>query len=1026
MNAKSYIYIASHAVVRIFCFVGLVSGMLVSTGRGAEADLEIVSVACEAQRHLNGSKLAFEVAVSNNGPDWCIDWTLHVHASADPIITAADPLLGSIELNWIQPFTMDTISPGSFTPAIIAEGNYYVGVRSEYADDPVALNNTGFDPITVRFCDRWDLELLAVDAEDGPLYKNHPFQVTIQLKNNGPGDVELETIKFYASHDPDIDIYNDILIGEANCPAIPPGEEYEFVGTACLPWMRLSGDYFIGADVGASEEVADLVPVSFSYPTDLVLEEIMAPDVDVVAGHDLLAGFRIRNQGSLDALQHRLSLYLSSDTLITDDDIDLGGYSTWHDLPAGATTSDVCIVTVPVDTPPGEYYLGGIVDLSHEEQTPADNAAYDASPRISVLAAPELELAAATTTDVPAAVGANLELDCEVVHVAGGAIPEYTVAVSLAEWSLWLDYTLAYSCIRGPVSSGQVDAVSLSVPVPGWVTYADYVVKVAIEYDRTGGDGSDSITIFPVRFFADDVYEGDSIQNDIIQYSYLWPSNSLGGALSNIDGPGLQYDDDWYGCYVDTALGGQLVVTCSYEQAEGVLDLSVYEYSEAGQTGYVVGASTESVVLNVPSNGWYFLKVSGSNMGIEYDLSYTNRPPLPFAPINVVAQTGSASGTIDLSWDSCAGATGYTIHYDDGYIYPPFDPADDGTPASGSDVGGVTNGVITHLSPEQFYHLAVKAYNANGESEFSAMVSARAGAAIAKDDAYEKNNSLDTAWYPGSPWPGIPLSDFSGAGIQADDDWYRLVLQPVGYEHLTVTAAFVRVEGDIMLDLYDDQTNLVATSVGAHDMEFIDVVCPAPGNYFLKVWGEHAGNSYNLIWNNVWVDSKPVIDVSPGSFDFGRLEAGQSSNTVFTIRNDGGGTLTGNASVSSPLSILSSTAFSLVHSQTQDFLVRFSAGSIGVFTNDLVFSGAYGTACQVTGRSGAPRPHIKNFKILSPKEAVIEWDGVKGAEYYILTNMDLASDSWSILQYGIPGAVFNSETSKVFSATNMFYRLGVD
>ncbi|MCF7847239.1 MAG: hypothetical protein K9M45_00190 [Kiritimatiellales bacterium] len=1042
MNAKSYTDIASHAVVRLFSVVVLLLASIVS-GEANEADLEILSVSCATNSYYRDENISLDVRVINNGPNWCSSWTLYVHASTDSMITSTDPLLETRvrddESQWIGPGQIDTISLSLDIPESLAEECYFIGARSECTDDPAPLNNTGFDPTPVCFTDPCDLNILEVDSTDGPFHQTEPFQVFVRVENLGPGDTSAYDVRFYASSDPGLGGSSDQLIGQTNRPAILSGEEDAFYATVCVPgpyysetvtWGGVpSGDYYIIAIVSGpgdhtddNDTGNDPDPVNFSRLTDLVLEEIMAPDVEVIPGNDLLFGYRFHNNGPLDCLFYRQYFYLSSDTLITDTDIRLSWSEIWTPLSAGSTTSGVNIVTVPSNVPPGDYYLGGYIEYA-DELVPADNTAYDASPRITVLPRLELEIAQVTTSGLPVAVGGVLELDCEIAHVSGGTCPEYTVSVYFAgNWIIPVP-EFGSSCVQGPLGPGQTNLFSLSVPVPASMpVYSPLsLFYVHIDYDRPGNNGHDSISQL-LQFCYDDFYE----PNDNIGLAYAWPSNCLGGVLSTIDGQGLQYDDDWYSCHVDTAFGGQLVVTCSFVRAEGSLGVSAYD-----TTGALIAVSAECLegehlMVNTPTNGWYYLKVHGPNAGMAYDLSFTNRPPWPFAPTNVVAQTGSAPGTIDLSWDSCAGATGYTIHYDDGYICPPFNPADDGTPASGSDVGGVTNGVITHLSPEQFYHLAVKAYNANGESEFSEMVSARAGAAIATDDAYEKNNSLNTAWYPGSPWPGIPLSDFSGAGIQADDDWYRLVLQPIGYEHLTVTAAFVRVEGDIMLDLYDDQTNLVATSVGTHDMELIDVVCPAPGNYFLKVWGEHAGNSYNLIWNNVWVDSKPIIDVSPGSFDFGRLEAGQSSNTVFTIRNDGGGTLTGNASVSSPLSILSSTAFNLVHSQTQDFLVRFSAGSIGVFTNDLVFSGAYGTACQVTGQSGAPRPHIKNFKILSPKEAVIEWDGVKGAEYYILTNMDLASDSWSIFQYGIPGAVFNSETSKVFSATNMFYRLGVD
>ena len=1016
-------------------------------GHANEADLEMLSVSCATNSYYKHEKIDLDVRVRNNGPHWCTNWTLYVHASIDPLITAADPLLTDREGGGIGPGSTATVSLSLDIPESLAEGCYFIGARSECTDDPLPLNNTGFDPTPVCFTDLCDLNVLEVDAPDEPLHQAEPFQVFVHVENLGPGDSSSYLVKFYASNDPFLGS-SDYLIGQTNRPAISPGEEDTFYATVCVPgpnpdpfswWPEgpPSGYYYIGAKVfdpgdhihEGNNERFDPDPVSVSRLADLVLEEIIAPDVEVVPGNDLLIGYRFHNKGPLDCLFYRQYFYLSSDVIITNTDIRLNNSSSslvFTPLPAGSTTSDVVIVTVPGDTPPGEYYLGGHIDYD-DDLVPADNTAYDASPRITVLPRLELEIVQVSTSGLPVAVGGVLELDCEIAHVSGGMIcPEYTLSVSfetIGFGGITLHQHGVSSYIRGPLGPGQTNAFSLSVPVPDSMaahSLFDYFV-VSIDYERPGYDGTDSV-LHPLDLCWDDIYE----PNDIWVFAYAWPSNCLGGILSTIDGEGLQYDDDWYSCYVDTTLGGQLVVTCSFVQAEGSLGVSAHNSTGALMAVSAECAGGEHLVVNAPTNGWYYLKVDGPNAGMAYDLCFTNRPPLPFAPSNVVAQTGSAPGTINLNWVPCDDATGYTIHYDDHFLCPPFNPSDDGMPMSGSDVGGVTNVVISLLSPEHFYHLAVKAYNANGESEFSEMAHARSGAATSKDDAYEKNNSLDTAWYPGGAWPGIPLSDFSGTGIQADDDWYRLVLQPIGFESLTITAGFSRVEGDITLDLYDAQTNLIATSIGSHDMEVIDVVCPAPGNYFLKVWGEHSGNSYDLIWHNVWVASKPVIDVSPGSFDFGRLEIGQSNETVFVVRNAGGGTLEGSASVLGPFHIVSGNIYNLVHSESQDLVVRFDANIIGRFTNDVVFAGVYSTTRQVTGHCGAPPPYIMNFSMLSPGEALIEWKGVNGATYHIYGTMNLVTGEWSIVRANIPGAKLNSETIKVFSETNGFYRLLLD
>src|SRR5207247_1193596 len=55
----------------------------------------------------------------------------------------------------------------------------------------------------------------------------------------------------------------------------------------------------------------------------------------------------------------------------------------------------------------------------------------------------------------------------------------------------------------------------------------------------------------------------------------------------------------------------------------------------------------------------------------------------------------------------------------------------------------------------------------------------------------------------------------------------------------------------------------------------------------------------------------PQISVTPASQDFGAVAVGGSANRTFTVRNIGGGTLTGSASASSPFGVFSGSPFSI-------------------------------------------------------------------------------------------------------------------
>jgi len=100
----------------------------------------------------------------------------------------------------------------------------------------------------------------------------------------------------------------------------------------------------------------------------------------------------------------------------------------------------------------------------------------------------------------------------------------------------------------------------------------------------------------------------------------------------------------------------------------------------------------------------------------------------------------------------------------------------------------------------------------------------------------------------------------------------------------------------------------------------------------------------------------PAIGVTPSSQAFGDVIVGQSAERSFSVRNNGGGTLTGSASVSgSGYSVTSGGSYSLTAGQTQTVTVRFSPTATGAASGSVTFTGASGANASVTG-NGIPEP----------------------------------------------------------------------
>jgi formylglycine-generating enzyme required for sulfatase activity len=95
----------------------------------------------------------------------------------------------------------------------------------------------------------------------------------------------------------------------------------------------------------------------------------------------------------------------------------------------------------------------------------------------------------------------------------------------------------------------------------------------------------------------------------------------------------------------------------------------------------------------------------------------------------------------------------------------------------------------------------------------------------------------------------------------------------------------------------------------------------------------------------------PRCEVTPPSLDFGSVEVSQTKDLPFTIKNTGGGTLTGNVAESCPAYSLQSGggSYSLTANQERTVAVRFAPTSAGLQTCTVDLGAA---ACALLGCSG--------------------------------------------------------------------------
>ncbi|HWQ90589.1 MAG TPA: hypothetical protein VN673_02875, partial [Clostridia bacterium] len=95
--------------------------------------------------------------------------------------------------------------------------------------------------------------------------------------------------------------------------------------------------------------------------------------------------------------------------------------------------------------------------------------------------------------------------------------------------------------------------------------------------------------------------------------------------------------------------------------------------------------------------------------------------------------------------------------------------------------------------------------------------------------------------------------------------------------------------------------------------------------------------------------TNPVVSVTPTTVDFGSVARNGTVTKSVVVRNVGGGTLAGTATVGAPFRVTAGGSYSLASSQAQTVTVVFNPTSAGNFSQNLQLSGGGGSSVAVSG-----------------------------------------------------------------------------
>jgi hypothetical protein len=365
---------------------------------------------------------------------------------------------------------------------------------------------------------------------------------------------------------------------------------------------------------------------------------------------------------------------------------------------------------------------------------------------------------------------------------------------------------------------------------------------------------------------AEDAYEPNDTLAEAWHPGYNWVRTWL----SNINGLGIQADDDWYQIDVDPG-SVRVQVDCQFTHAEGDIDIALYDSSETLLAESISADDDEFIDHTISSGGTYYIKVSYGNAGNTYDLRWDDLTEDAYEENDALGTAWHPGYNWERTW--LANINGWGIQADDDWYQIDVDQGSERIQVDCrfTHAEGDIN-IALHDSSETLLAESMSTDDdefidhtiSSGGTYYIKVSYGNAGNTYnlwwddLSEDTYEENDTFGTAWHPGSDWKRTWLSSIDGVGIQADDDWFQIDVS-AGSERVKVNCQFTHTEGDIDMALYDSTETLLAESSSVTDNEVIDYTVSSTGTYYVRVYYGNAGNSYDLWWDDLVSGSITLI-----------------------------------------------------------------------------------------------------------------------------------------------------------------------
>ena len=361
---------------------------------------------------------------------------------------------------------------------------------------------------------------------------------------------------------------------------------------------------------------------------DLIVDYLSASWSTADAGDSKSISTRIKNDGDSSSGSFRWALYLSTDTTITTNDLQLD-YWTQSSITAGSTRTSTKTVTIPSSITGGYYYVGMIVDINNQvsESDENNNDDYD-SGRVHVYELADLvprTTSSSCSTPATGVIGDYLDSSISIQY-ENDVSSSHGQSTGTFYWAMYLstDSTITTSDSQvgsdqysSSLSSGsyRTDSLSSSTRLPSNINAGTYYWGYILDVDSDVDEASESNNVRT----CDQI----TLQEDLPDLEATSVSTSSSSAIMGetitvqyrIDNIGTDYSGSFYWkLYLST----DSTITTS--------DTFVDEFSESSISG---GSYRSGYEYSVPiptgmNTGYHYLGLIADNRDGVNELDETN------------------------------------------------------------------------------------------------------------------------------------------------------------------------------------------------------------------------------------------------------------------------------------------------------------------------------------------------------------------------------------------------------------------